>query len=149
MHEFDLNFHCHFLASKNFCRNSQMAKVWFLPASLFWNLDYFLQGILIDCQPCLFLLCLVVFRQGDIGTNWYIVLSGSLEVLVSETGDHKVNQSSSYHHSLSWLSLRRANRLRVLFNCVLHPLGITSFALKIAFCALFLKVATLKPLSFE
>lgn len=30
-----------------------------------------------------------LFRQGDIGTNWYIVLSGSLEVLVSETGDHK------------------------------------------------------------
>lgn len=61
-----------------------------------------------------FLLYLVVFRQGDIGTNWYIVLSGSLEVLVSETGDHKVNQLSSYH----WLSLRRANRLRVLFYCV-------------------------------
>ncbi|XP_062611214.1 rap guanine nucleotide exchange factor 4-like, partial [Saccostrea cucullata] len=30
-----------------------------------------------------------LFRQGDIGTNWYIVISGSLEVLVSETGDHK------------------------------------------------------------
>ncbi|ESO82181.1 hypothetical protein LOTGIDRAFT_135052, partial [Lottia gigantea] len=27
-----------------------------------------------------------VFRQGDIGTNWYTVLSGSLEVTVSETG---------------------------------------------------------------
>lgn len=87
-----------------------------------------------------FFLCLVVFRQGDIGTNWYIVLSGSLEVLVSETGDHKVNQSSSYHHSLSWLSSHRANRLRVLFNCVLHLLEITLFALK---------VATLKPMSFE
>ncbi|ESO82180.1 hypothetical protein LOTGIDRAFT_135036, partial [Lottia gigantea] len=27
-----------------------------------------------------------LFRQGDIGTNWYTVLSGSLEVTVSETG---------------------------------------------------------------
>jgi CRP-like cAMP-binding protein len=38
-----------------------------------------------------------VFRQGDIGTNWYIVISGSLEVLVSETGDHKVKQISQRH----------------------------------------------------
>ncbi|KAL4222766.1 Rap guanine nucleotide exchange factor 4 [Mactra antiquata] len=28
-----------------------------------------------------------LFRQGDIGTNWYTVLSGSLEVQVSESGD--------------------------------------------------------------
>ncbi|KAK3603635.1 hypothetical protein CHS0354_017354 [Potamilus streckersoni] len=27
-----------------------------------------------------------LFRQGDIGTNWYTVLSGSLEVQISETG---------------------------------------------------------------
>ena len=39
------------------------------------------------------LFCFAVFRQGDIGTNWYIVLSGSLEVLVSETGDHKVTKA--------------------------------------------------------
>ncbi|KAK3092548.1 hypothetical protein FSP39_004265, partial [Pinctada imbricata] len=30
-----------------------------------------------------------LFRQGDIGTNWYTVLSGSLEVYVSETGRQK------------------------------------------------------------
>jgi len=37
-------------------------------------------------------LCLSVFRQGDVGTNWYAVLSGSLDMNVSETGDSKVNQ---------------------------------------------------------
>jgi len=35
-------------------------------------------------------LCLSVFRQGDVGTNWYAVLSGSLDMNVSETGDSKV-----------------------------------------------------------
>ncbi|KAL3832515.1 hypothetical protein ACJMK2_024150, partial [Sinanodonta woodiana] len=29
---------------------------------------------------------ITLFRQGDIGTNWYTVLSGSLEVQISETG---------------------------------------------------------------
>ena len=38
----------------------------------------------------------VVFRQGDIGTNWYAVLSGSLNVNVSETGNLKVSQT--IHH---------------------------------------------------
>jgi len=32
-----------------------------------------------------------VFRQGDVGTNWYAVLSGSLDMNVSETGDSKVS----------------------------------------------------------
>jgi len=36
--------------------------------------------------------CLSVFRQGDVGTNWYAVLSGSLDMNVSETGDSKVSQ---------------------------------------------------------
>ncbi len=31
-----------------------------------------------------------VFRQGDLGTNWYAVLSGSLDVNISETGEAKV-----------------------------------------------------------
>ena len=31
-----------------------------------------------------------VFRQGDLGTNWYVVLSGALELSVSETGESKV-----------------------------------------------------------
>lgn len=31
-----------------------------------------------------------VFRQGDIGTNWYAVLAGSLDVKVSETSSHQV-----------------------------------------------------------
>lgn len=32
----------------------------------------------------------LVFRQGDIGTNWYAVLAGSLDVKVSETSSHQV-----------------------------------------------------------
>ena len=32
-----------------------------------------------------------VFRQGDIGTSWYAVLSGSLDVKVSETANHQVH----------------------------------------------------------
>ncbi|XP_055722502.1 rap guanine nucleotide exchange factor 4-like isoform X2 [Salvelinus fontinalis] len=42
------------------------------------------------------LLCLfcVVFRQGDIWTSWYAVLSGSLDVKVSETANHQVNQDA-------------------------------------------------------
>lgn len=113
-HEFDLNFHCPYLAYKN----SVGILRWPRSDSC---LLYFSETLMTFCRAfwlivshVFFLLYLVVFRQGDIGTNWYIVLSGSLEVLVSETGDHKVNQSSSYH----WLSLRRANRLRVLFYCV-------------------------------
>lgn len=31
-----------------------------------------------------------MFRQGDIGTSWYAVLSGSLDVKVSETANHQV-----------------------------------------------------------
>ncbi|KAI7809068.1 putative rap guanine nucleotide exchange factor 4 [Triplophysa rosa] len=30
-----------------------------------------------------------LYRQGDIGTNWYAVLSGSLDVKVSETANHQ------------------------------------------------------------
>jgi len=39
-------------------------------------------------------MCLSVFRQGDVGTNWYAVLSGSLDMNVSETGDSKVSEST-------------------------------------------------------
>lgn len=35
-----------------------------------------------------------VFRQGDIGTSWYAVLSGSLDVKVSETANHQVKNLS-------------------------------------------------------
>ncbi|PWA25340.1 hypothetical protein CCH79_00005163 [Gambusia affinis] len=35
------------------------------------------------------LLLSTVFRQGDIGTSWYAVLSGSLDVKVSETANHQ------------------------------------------------------------
>lgn len=34
----------------------------------------------------------VVYRQGDIGTSWYAVLSGSLDVKVSETANHQVKR---------------------------------------------------------
>lgn len=33
-----------------------------------------------------------VYRQGDIGTSWYTVLSGSLDVKVSETSCHQVGK---------------------------------------------------------
>ncbi|CAL8367469.1 unnamed protein product [Boreogadus saida] len=32
---------------------------------------------------------ITLFRQGDIGTSWYAVLSGSLDVKVSETANHQ------------------------------------------------------------
>lgn len=32
----------------------------------------------------------LVYRQGDIGTSWYAVLFGSLDVKVSETANHQV-----------------------------------------------------------
>lgn len=35
-------------------------------------------------------LCFSVYRQGDIGTSWYAVLSGSLDVKVSETSSYQV-----------------------------------------------------------
>ena len=41
-----------------------------------------------------------VFRQGDIGTNWYTVLSGSLEVQVSESGHINVSHSSHDEHTI-------------------------------------------------
>lgn len=41
------------------------------------------------------LLLSTVFRQGDIGTSWYAVLSGSLDVKVSETANHQVRPSLS------------------------------------------------------
>uniref|UniRef100_A0A803T8C1 Rap guanine nucleotide exchange factor 4 n=1 Tax=Anolis carolinensis TaxID=28377 RepID=A0A803T8C1_ANOCA len=31
----------------------------------------------------------ILFRQGDIGTNWYAVLTGSLDVKVSDTSNHQ------------------------------------------------------------
>ncbi|KAG7256639.1 hypothetical protein CRUP_020758, partial [Coryphaenoides rupestris] len=34
------------------------------------------------------------FRQGDIGTSWYAVLSGSLDVKVSETANHQKYRQS-------------------------------------------------------
>ncbi len=43
----------------------------------------------------LFINDVVVFRQGDIGTNWYAVLSGSLDVNVSDTGNPKVQKPHS------------------------------------------------------
>jgi len=35
-----------------------------------------------------------VYRQGDIGTSWYAVLSGSLDVKVSETANHQVRETT-------------------------------------------------------
>lgn len=44
-----------------------------------------------------------VFRQGDIGTSWYAVLSGSLDVKVSETANHQVRSGSSLNLELCTL----------------------------------------------
>ncbi|XP_010768191.1 rap guanine nucleotide exchange factor 4-like [Notothenia coriiceps] len=38
---------------------------------------------------------ITLFRQGDIGTSWYAVLSGSLDVKVSETANHQGTSMSS------------------------------------------------------
>ncbi|KAL0626225.1 Rap guanine nucleotide exchange factor 4, partial [Plecturocebus cupreus] len=51
-----------------------------------------------------------IFRQGDIGTNWYAVLAGSLDVKVSETSSHQVTPCPSCLHisdlwMLSWWGL--------------------------------------------
>jgi len=47
----------------------------------------------------------LVFRQGDVGTNWYAVLSGSLDMNVSETGDSKVSQFASLIHLIDDMDL--------------------------------------------
>ena len=41
-------------------------------------------------NKCILLSSVAVFRQGDIGTNWYAVLSGSLDVSVNDTQERKV-----------------------------------------------------------
>nr|XP_020471636.1 rap guanine nucleotide exchange factor 4-like [Monopterus albus] len=49
--------------------------------------------LLLQISACAFYECLekgiTLFRQGDIGTSWYAVLSGSLDVKVSETANHQ------------------------------------------------------------
>ncbi|XP_061653102.1 rap guanine nucleotide exchange factor 4-like isoform X1 [Phyllopteryx taeniolatus] len=49
--------------------------------------------LLVQICTCAFYECLekgiTLFRQGDIGTSWYAVLSGSLDVKVSETANHQ------------------------------------------------------------
>uniref|UniRef100_A0A8C5GJD0 Rap guanine nucleotide exchange factor 4 n=1 Tax=Gouania willdenowi TaxID=441366 RepID=A0A8C5GJD0_GOUWI len=49
--------------------------------------------LLLQICTCAFYECLekgiTLFRQGDIGTSWYAVLSGSLDVKVSETAIHQ------------------------------------------------------------
>ncbi|KAK5608172.1 Rap guanine nucleotide exchange factor 4 [Crenichthys baileyi] len=49
--------------------------------------------LLLQICTCAFYECLekgiTLFRQGDIGTSWYAVLSGSLDVKVSETANHQ------------------------------------------------------------
>ncbi|XP_068425525.1 rap guanine nucleotide exchange factor 4-like [Clinocottus analis] len=49
--------------------------------------------LLLQICACAFYECLekdiTLFRQGDIGTSWYAVLSGSLDFKVSETANHQ------------------------------------------------------------
>nr|XP_033506761.1 rap guanine nucleotide exchange factor 4-like [Epinephelus lanceolatus] len=51
--------------------------------------------LLLQICACAFYECLekgiTLFRQGDIGTSWYAVLSGSLDVKVSETANHQIH----------------------------------------------------------
>ncbi|ROI42807.1 Rap guanine nucleotide exchange factor 4, partial [Anabarilius grahami] len=55
--------------------------------------DKFHPALLQQICLCGFYECLekgiTLYRQGDIGTNWYTVLSGSLDVKVSETANHQ------------------------------------------------------------
>lgn len=44
----------------------------------------------------------LVYRQGDMGTSWYTVLSGSLDVKVSETSCHQVGGQKIKYQILSW-----------------------------------------------
>lgn len=44
----------------------------------------------------------LVYRQGDIGTSWYAVLSGSLDVKVSETSNYQVRQIDREHTMKSY-----------------------------------------------
>ncbi|KAM8858196.1 rap guanine nucleotide exchange factor 4-like [Synchiropus picturatus] len=54
----------------------------------------FHRGLLQQICLCGFYECLekgiMLYRQGDIGTSWYAVLSGSLDVRVSETSSYLV-----------------------------------------------------------
>lgn len=53
------------------------------------------------------MLCFLVYRQGDIGTSWYAVLSGSLDVKVSETSSYQVRQICfSKHHVIPQFQLK-------------------------------------------
>lgn len=52
-----------------------------------------------------------VFRQGDIGTSWYAVLSGSLDVKVSETANHQVRLRSRHNIVARVLLLCAASHL--------------------------------------
>ncbi|XP_071232252.1 rap guanine nucleotide exchange factor 4-like isoform X1 [Salvelinus alpinus] len=51
-----------------------------------FTVDRFMKAYKLLCDGGM--LC-AVFRQGDIGTSWYAVLSGSLDVKVSETANHQ------------------------------------------------------------
>ncbi|XP_031415242.1 rap guanine nucleotide exchange factor 4 [Clupea harengus] len=55
--------------------------------------ERFNPNLLQEICLCGFYECLekgiTLYRQGDIGTSWYAVLSGSLDVKVSETANHQ------------------------------------------------------------
>lgn len=57
------------------------------------SFEKFHPAVLQQICLCGFYECLekgiTLYRQGDIGTNWYAVLSGSLDVKVSETANHQ------------------------------------------------------------
>lgn len=53
---------------------------------IFWYIMY----KIFECWVKVFFF--IVYRQGDIGTSWYAVLSGSLDVKVSETSNYQVRQ---------------------------------------------------------
>lgn len=71
-------------------------------------------------QPMMMLLLSLwtVFRQGDIGTSWYAVLSGSLDVKVSETANHQVKSSSKF-----WLS--QLNHVHMKWSAISFPTQMT------------------------
>lgn len=46
------------------------------------KMNYFVEFVKINGNNILFYLFNIVFRHGDVGTNWYVCLSGSVDVVL-------------------------------------------------------------------
>ena len=59
--------------------------------SKYGGLEIISNQLILPLRKMLINVVFSVYCQGDIGTNWYSVLSGSLDFNVSDTGDPKVS----------------------------------------------------------